>query len=1161
MEFSGPPTREHDESEVVAEPAPAEGHPSVGERLRQRWDRTVANMGIESFLTFAIVTAAAGYVLASMHPSLLLTNTTPTGGDMGAHVWGPAYLRDELIPNGRLTGWTPDWYTGFPAYHFYMLIPSLLIVALDVILPYGIAFKLVSVSGLVSLPIACWAFGRLSGWRFPGPALAAMFSVLFLYDRSYRIWGGNAASTMAGEFAYSMSLSLAVLFIGVVVRGVRTGKHQWLAAVLLALVGLTHIIPAFFAIGVASIVVISRTFGRWSVRGTEVSGGGAWAWGVPVAIVGGLLGAFWVLPFFLRQDFLNDMGWERTDEYFVWLVPNSNMQWMQILALAGVILAVALRRRVAVILALSAVVNGALFTVIPQTRLWNSRILPFYYVLIALLAAYGVSLALRSISGEGSVLFRSNGETRRMWAVGLLALPFLLAWVAVIDTRFDFGLIENVASAWPRNSEVVDGPICAAVTPDPEVTSTTMCVTEEASATAVADEATRVRALRDNGAELATRIGLAGLLLIGIELVRSWVLLRKRNEYRLPVVAPVRQVGAVIAALAVLAITEIPMNLTDFGTREGRAQLNDNDEEETVNYNSWSFGPLEVSAADHFVDGWSRWNYKGYERKDAYPEYEAVVSMMAEVGETTGCGRTMWEYKKDLDRFGTPMALMLLPFWTEGCIGSMEGLYFEASATTPYHFMLQTELSEKPSQAQRHMPYTRFDIDAGVTSLQRMGVRYYLAHTETAVSAANGHGELTLVNSVGDWHVYEVANAPLVEPLSANPVVLDGISDHNDEWLEPALGYYLQQDAPMPLAADGPDNWVRVNTEDVVEIADRYDPDVHAHRSRYVSGLDLETLAQAADGASPLPEIAVSDIQTTNDRISFSVSEVGVPVVVKASYFPNWKASGADGPYRIAPNMMVVIPTDTEVTLNYGWTGADIGGIVLTLLGAVLLVPLVWLQRRNGFMLADWVEEEPEQMVLVPGVRPRDDYNEAPLVPHDPRPGSGGDGEGDGNRDADGGDADPVHRSPVVGEPALLGPAADANAVSGEIASVEPASVEPASVEPAGVEPDEAAEGGVAETPEPHVDAAVAEVPTPAEIAGVGFTVDAPVGLPDAGEVRLVERSSGAAAEPGESNGVAGGGRLIPLEAHHESAAAEPPRSEDPHRADESVEPEPPETA
>ena len=37
-----------------------------------------------------------------------------------------------LLPNGRLSGWSPDWYAGFPAYTFYMVVPSLAIVALDV---------------------------------------------------------------------------------------------------------------------------------------------------------------------------------------------------------------------------------------------------------------------------------------------------------------------------------------------------------------------------------------------------------------------------------------------------------------------------------------------------------------------------------------------------------------------------------------------------------------------------------------------------------------------------------------------------------------------------------------------------------------------------------------------------------------------------------------------------------------------------------------------------------------------------------------------------------------------------------------------------------------------------------------------------------------------
>ena len=121
----------------------------------------------QSAISFLVVSACCLLVLRVLHPTLLLTDTTPAGGDMGAHVWGPAFLRDHLLPKGRLFGWTPDWYAGFPAFQFYMVIPTLMIVALDVLLPYGVAFKLVSVVGLLTLPIAAWAFGRLAQRALP----------------------------------------------------------------------------------------------------------------------------------------------------------------------------------------------------------------------------------------------------------------------------------------------------------------------------------------------------------------------------------------------------------------------------------------------------------------------------------------------------------------------------------------------------------------------------------------------------------------------------------------------------------------------------------------------------------------------------------------------------------------------------------------------------------------------------------------------------------------------------------------------------------------------------------------------------------------------------------------------------------------------------------
>ena len=83
----------------------------------------------------------------------------------------------------------------------------------------------------------------------------------------------------------------------------------------------------------------------------------------------------------------------------------------------------------------------------------------------------------------------------------------------------------------------------------------------------------------------------------------------------------------------------------------------------------------------------------------------------------------MWEYNADENRFGTPEALMLLPYWTDGCIDSMEGLLFESSATTPYHFLNQAELSVAPSEPMVGLPYGPLDVPLGVEHLQLLGVK------------------------------------------------------------------------------------------------------------------------------------------------------------------------------------------------------------------------------------------------------------------------------------------------------------------------------------------------------------------------------------------------------------------------------------------------------
>ncbi|NBT27230.1 MAG: hypothetical protein EBT09_11955, partial [Actinobacteria bacterium] len=131
---------EHDAAEVIDE--------RVG--LRQRlldgqdyWQR---------FSTILIVGGCTVALLMTLHPSLILRNNTPTGGDMGAHVWAPAYLRDHLLTQFKLTGWSMDWYSGLPVYRFYMVVPALAILLVDLVLPYGIAMKIIAVVGILALP-------------------------------------------------------------------------------------------------------------------------------------------------------------------------------------------------------------------------------------------------------------------------------------------------------------------------------------------------------------------------------------------------------------------------------------------------------------------------------------------------------------------------------------------------------------------------------------------------------------------------------------------------------------------------------------------------------------------------------------------------------------------------------------------------------------------------------------------------------------------------------------------------------------------------------------------------------------------------------------------------------------------------------------------------
>ncbi len=394
-----------------------------------------SNIAAESIVGLGIF----AFLVANFRPSLLLSRTLTTGGDTGSHHYiSKAFA--EYFPFS-IHGWATGWFGGMPMLEFYFPLPYIMIWFLTHVVGYDIAFKLVTVVGIFTLPLMAYFLFRLMDAPRIAAAIAPAGAIAFLWIEGRNvggvdtnlldIFGGFITSTLAGEFAYSIGLSFVVLGCGLLFRTTRRCDKAWpwgwigLTALCCAAAALSHMLPAVVFGIFAPAVVIGKNFWR---RCAVVA---------LVAVLAGGLASIWLIPAAVMSPFTAGGIW--TNVYgAMWFVP----RWFwPILAVAGggTIYAVWQRRVGMLILAWIAAGSLLVFLLAPTGQVVNGRFLPAYYLATCLLAAWTL----------GEVIDLFLGRQKSVWGLALrsglaVVLAGGLAAVTVLaSTKVEFWIPHN----------------------------------------------------------------------------------------------------------------------------------------------------------------------------------------------------------------------------------------------------------------------------------------------------------------------------------------------------------------------------------------------------------------------------------------------------------------------------------------------------------------------------------------------------------------------------------------------------------------------------------------------------------------------------------------------------------------------------------------------
>ena len=325
-----------------------------------------------------------------------------------------------------------------------------------------------------------------------------------------------------------------------------------------------------------------------------------------------------------------------------------------------------------------------------------------------------------------------------------------------------------------------------------------------------------------------------------------------------------------------------------------------------------------VLASTSFLPNWINWNFTGYEGKQNWSDISSLYDDLNNLPP----GRITWEANPDLNEYGTPMVLMTLPMYTNH--SSMEGLYFDSSITTPFHFISVSGLSEKPSNPVGGLRYFNGDFERGINYLKELGVDYYITNSEKLFEEAIQSKDLIYINKVNRFGIFEVKESYKIVLLQRE-----------------VESVFLENTTRMVLSSlfrGRESRFYEYSINNFYNLqSDKHFVEVPPSEKDIFSNLNTNI-------TKTIGQEGISNVVISDNKISFETEFPGKPHIVKVSYFPNWKLNSGYGPYRVDPSFMLIIPSTNNVELEFKRDTIEVASLFLSI---ILISTTIFLNRKN----------------------------------------------------------------------------------------------------------------------------------------------------------------------------------------------------------------------